>query len=98
MEWALTSAPGNLWVAARYLERLSEQLPGAEKARRSALWPEQGLEPARKSSRRAKKFTFPRKPVYASSWIFRYACVCGRDVTKRGPYFLLVGQASASLV
>ena len=46
-----------------------------------SIEPERVLAQARRSSRKAKKYTFQRKRCFAFDWTVRCGCVCGRDLT-----------------
>src|ERR1019366_8201406 len=72
------NAQANLWVAEPHSAQSSARLQAAEKARPLAQSRARVPEPARRSPREEKKFTFPRKQYFVSGWIARLGCICGR--------------------
>src|SRR6267142_260329 len=73
------NAQASLWVPEPCSAQASVRLQAAEKARPLALSLARVPEPVRRSSREAKKCTFPRKQCFVSGWTVRLGCVSGRD-------------------
>src|SRR5882762_7683598 len=73
------NAQASLWVPEPCLAQSSARLQAAEKARRLAPSLARVPEPVRRSSREAKRCTFPRKQCFVSGWTVRLGCVSGRD-------------------
>src|ERR1019366_126928 len=72
------NAQANLWVAEPHSAQSSARLQAVEKARPLAQSRARVPAPARRSSREAKKSTFPRKHCFVSGWTVRSSCICGR--------------------